>query len=305
MNFYLQILGTSSALPTLKRYLTAHVLNVHERFFLIDCGEATQMQLLKYKISANSINDIFISHLHGDHYFGLFGLLSTLSLQDRKKPLNIYAHLQLEKMLRAETSPICLSELGYEIVFHNLDENKVQTIYENDFMTVQSFPLKHRIACSGFLFKEKPKKELNIIKEKISEFNLKYEDIVRIKNGENLILSNGEVVENKTLTYQSTQPRSYAFSTDTIYLEQNIDILKDVDLLYHEATYENNLLDMAKATCHTTALQAGLLAKKCNAKKLVIGHFSSRYNNLETILNEAKQNFENTILADEGLKIEI
>jgi len=305
MNFYLQILGTSSALPTLKRYLTSHVLNVHERFFLIDCGEATQMQLIKYKINIQNINHIFISHLHGDHFYGIFGLLSTFSLMSRSKMLHIYAHSQLEKMLINENSPVNLKELGYNISFHTLDENEIQTIYENNLLTVQSFPLEHRIPCCGFIFKEKPNPELNIIKEKITEYNIKVQEILKIKKGENLVLENGQIIENKYLTLPPKQPRSYAFCTDTIYLEKNIPILKEIDLLYHEATYENSLIEMAQTTRHTTALQAGILAQKSNVKKLIVGHFSSRYYNLDTILEEAKTNFENTILAEEGLIIEI
>ncbi len=305
MSFFLHILGTSSALPTMKRYLSAQVLNAQGRFFLIDCGEATQMQMLRHKINVNKIDNIFISHLHGDHFFGLFGLLSTLDLMGRKKKINIFAHRELENILSNPHSPLNINEMSYKIQFHHLGENVMTIIYDDSAIEVRSFPLSHRIACSGFLFtaKENPKK--NIIKEKISEYNLSVSEIIKIKNGEDYISPTGEVIDNKLLTYPKLSARHYAYCTDTVYIEQNIQLLQNVDLLYHEATYEHKLKDLAEITRHTTAYEAGLFAKKANVKKLLLGHFSSRYHSLTNILEEARQNFEKTLLAKEGEIYEI
>jgi ribonuclease Z len=302
-SFELTILGTSSALPTLKRYPTAHVLNVRERFFLIDCGEGTQIQIRKYSVKLSRINHIFISHLHGDHFFGLIGLLSTFALLGRKNDLHIFAHSELPDILKPQIEYL-QGEIPFKILWHPLNFKKPSVILDNEVVTVTSFPLKHRIPCCGFLFCEK-KGQLNIIKEKIIEFNIPVREIQFIKNGADYIDEKGNVISNSELTRQNKLPRKYAFCTDTLYLPKLSDLLEGVDLLYHEATYDKRLVKRAKETFHSTAEQAAMIAKSSNAAQLVIGHFSARYKDVEPLLDEAKAVFQNTLAAEEGMVIAV
>lgn len=301
--FDLTILGTSSALPTVTRYPTAHVLNVHERFFLIDCGEGTQIQLRKYGIKFSRINHIFISHLHGDHYFGLIGLLSTYSLLGRKNDLHIYAHSELPELLKLQLD-FLKEESSYSIIWHPLNFKRPQLIFENTFLKVTSFPLKHRIPCCGFRFDEK-QTDLNIHKEKIEEYAIPVRMIHRIKKGEDFITEKGETIPNAELTYPKHRSRSYAFCTDTAYLPELKEILQDVDLLYHEATYDKTLEKQAIQTHHSTTLQAAKLAKESKAKHLLLGHFSARYKYPESLVEEAQEEFPNTSAAQEGETIRL
>ncbi len=298
MTFAVTILGSSSALPTSKRYPSAHVLNAHERLFLIDCGEGTQMQLRKYKFRLSRINSIFISHVHGDHSLGLFGLISTLNLLGRKQPLTIYAHESLKAILD-QFIQFFVNDLLFPLNFIALNPRNHELIYEDDKITVESFPLKHRIASNGFLFKEKPKPP-NIKKETIEQYGLTLADIVSIKNGNDYQSPEGSIIPNAELTYTANQPRSYAYCSDTKYFEALSVYVADVDLLYHEATFDQSLEQMAKTTGHSTAHQAAKIARLANAKKLVIGHFSSRYKEITPLLNEAKEIFPETFAANEG-----
>jgi len=303
MNFNVTTLGVSSALPTSKRFTTAHVLDVHGHLFLIDCGEGTQIQLRRFKHKLSRLDNIFISHLHGDHFFGIFGLLSSLSLLNRKNKLNIFAPEGLEKILTNEHSPIDIKQLSYKIIFNNHKPGHSK-IYEDKRLTVEAFPLKHRIASWGFVFRE-IQKTPNIIKSKIEEYNLSISEIVKIKYGSDLRTEDGSIIKNEELTTPSKKARSYAFCTDTIYLDRIIPIIKEVDLLYHEATFLQSEKKQAKLSYHTTAKEAGILAKKANVKQLLIGHFSARYKILDELKDEAKTEFENTVLAYEGLTVEI
>ncbi len=303
MTFSLTVLGSSSALPTKHRFPTAHVLNVHERFFLVDCGEGTQMQLRKYGIRLSRLNHIFISHLHGDHLFGIYGLLSTLSLLGRTGDLHIHGVKQLEYVLNDHLKYFG-GDFSYKVIFHEVNPRKQELVYEDKGLTVHSIPLKHRIPCCGYLFREKTPQR-SIHKWTIERYNLGLADIVRIKNGEDYTLPDGEVIPNSKLSFQPYEPRSYAFCSDTEYSEKVVEAVKGIDLLYHEATFAENLADVAKQTGHSTAAQAATVALQAGVKRLVIGHYSSRYTDEKVLLDEALKVFPNTELADEGKILDV
>ena len=303
MTFSVTILGSSSALPTSTRFPSAHVLNVHERLFLIDCAEGTQMQLRRYRIKMSKINHIFISHLHGDHTLGLVGLISTLNLNGKKSDLHIYAHADLEGNL-ATNLKFYIEELTFKIVFHSIDPTANQVIYDDGKVVVESLPLRHRVPSNGFLFREK-RGFPNIRKALIEEHALTLAQISSIKNGSDYTDSNGKLIPNSELTYYATEPRSYAYCSDTLYSQRLVGLLQGVDLLYYEATFGNQDTKLAKQTGHSTAEQAATIAKKASVNKLLIGHFSSRYKSVEPLLNEAKAVFENTIAVCDGQVFEI
>lgn len=296
-------MGNSSAIPTSTRYTSAHVLNVHERFFLIDCGEGTQMQLRRYKIRLGKINHIFISHLHGDHTFGLFGLLSSYGILNRKVDLHIYASPELEKIINDNLLAFNIF-LPYKLTFHALDCSRSERIYEDENMWVETIPLKHRITTCGFLFREKPKLK-NIRKEAIEKYRIPVKEIIRIKEGADFKTSAGQIISNMELTLDPPKPRSFAYCADTAYHKEIITKINNVDLLYHEATYTHDLADRAKEAFHSTSYEAALLASEAKVGKLVLGHFSPRYKNLDILLNEARKVFKNTFIAEEGLTFSI
>jgi ribonuclease Z len=297
MIFELTVLGSSSATPTSIKFPTAHVLNAHERFYLIDCGEGAQIQLRRAKIKLGKINHIFISHLHGDHVFGLFGLLSTFNLLGRKNTLHIYGHSDLQYIINFYLKQFSPDNL-FHIEIHPVVERKFQLIYEDKVLEVFAFPLKHRIPTFGFLFKEK-QRLLNIRKECIDRFGLSISQILNIKEGKDIVTTSGEIIPNKELTERSFKPRSYAFCSDTAIYEKIITYLKNVDLLYHEATFLNEDRNLAKQTAHSTSIQAATIAQKAGVGKLLIGHFSTRYKNQNKFLDEARQVFSETYLAEE------
>jgi len=299
MSFEITILGSSSALPTSKRFPSAHVVNIHERFFLVDCGEGTQIQLRKFKISFAKINHIFITHLHGDHFFGLFGIISSFSLLGRKNDLHIYSPGNLQNKIY---SVINKREISFNIFFHRLEHEGNEIIYESKSVEVSAFPLSHRIETYGFLFKEKPK-ERNIIKEAIQEYNLGIKDILSIKKGNDFITSDREIIPNSKLSMPPYKSRSFAYCSDTKFKEDIIPCISKIDVLYHEATFAKDLKDIAEITGHSTSEDAAKIAKKANVKKLLIGHFSTRYKNTDIILQEAKAIFRNTQSANDGDKI--
>ena len=302
MTFSVTILGSSSALPTSTRFPSAHVLNVHERLFLIDCAEGTQMQLRRFRIKLSKINHIFISHLHGDHTLGLVGLISTFNLIGRKSDLHIFAHPELEANLNYNLK-FFVEEMNFKIVFHPID-SKNKVIFDDGKIVVESLPLRHRVPSTGFLFREK-RGYPNIRKELIEKYSLSLAEISAIKNGSDYVTSEGQIVLNGDLTYFALEPRSYAYCSDTLYSERLIGLIKNVDLLYHEATFASQDLKLAKLTGHSTAQQAATAAKKSNAKKLLIGHFSSRYKSVEPLLDEAKLIFENTSAVYDGQVYEV
>lgn len=302
-NFELTILGCSSATPTSTRNPTAQLLNVAERFFLIDCGEGTQMQLRKFKVKFQRINHIFISHLHGDHYLGLMGLISSMHLLGRNTDLHIYCPAELQEIIEVQFKH-SETRLNYSLVYHHHTYNSDELLFEDEKVEVRTIILNHRIPCCGFIFREKALTG-NISKEVIQKYRLSIEEILYLKQGSDLTLENGTVIPNEQIISNKTLPRSYAYCSDTIYDERLIPLIKDVDLLYHEATFLHEMLERAKQTHHTTALQAGMIAQKANVKKLMIGHYSARYKDVEPLVNEARTVFENTIPAVEGESIVI
>jgi len=300
LTFELTILGSSSAVPTSKRNLTAHVLNVHERFFLIDCGEGTQIQIRKNKIRFGKINHIFISHLHGDHIFGLFGLISTFNLLNRDKDLHIYAHPELESILSRHIEYFERT-ISFKIIYHHLKAKVSEMIYEDEKIKVETIPLKHRVPTCGFKFTEKPHLR-NLRKNVVLDYKIPISKIQDIKEGADFINDNHEVIPNHKLTLPPYNIRSYAYCTDTAYSEKIIPIVEDVDLLFHEATFAKNMKRQAKLTYHSTSEDAAKIAKKANVGKLIVGHFSARYKDVSQIISEARDLFPNTFPAEDGEK---
>lgn len=303
MAFSVLILGSSSALPTSERNLTAHLLNVNERFFLIDCGEGTQLQLRKFKAAFSRIDNIFITHLHGDHTFGLPGLISTFNLLGRKKTLHIFAHNDLEMMLRQFLNHF-ITDLSFTLEIHPLIFDSPQLIFENKTITVQSFPLKHRIPTCGFLFKEKlPLRKIR--KDMIEYYQIPVKEIINIKNGADFITKDGTEVSNSVLTVEPQPAKSYAFCSDTAYNEDIIKTISSVNVLYHEATFADEESELARITFHSTASEAAKIAKLAKTGKLIIGHFSSRYKDINRLYEQASKIFPDTLVAEDGMKIVI
>ncbi|MBP8958799.1 MAG: ribonuclease Z [Bacteroidales bacterium] len=294
----LTILGSSSALPTSERNPSAHVLYAHERLYLIDCGEGTQMQMRKCKIQFSKINHIFISHLHGDHIFGLFGLLSSFNLMGRGQPLNIYAPANFNKILKSYLEDFDI-KLGFEVIFTELNSKNPFVILDDKYLTVTAFPLRHRVPTFGFLFSEK-KAERKIRKEKIEVYKIPIAKMNAIKKGEDLIREDGTIIKNEEITIPPPKPLSYAYCSDTSYFEQLSSYVKGTDLIYHEATFGNDLRDLAELTGHSTAADAARVAFEAGAGNLIIGHFSSRYKNPEVLLEQAREIFSSTYLAEDG-----
>ncbi|NEU07079.1 ribonuclease Z [Flavihumibacter sp. R14] len=298
MKFEITILGSSSATPIFNRNPSAQLLNINEKFFLVDCGEGTQQQMLRYGLKAQRIDDIFISHLHGDHYLGLVGLLSSLHLNGRTKPMNIYAPAALQEILEVNFKH-SQTELRYPLNFQPTDPEKSTTIFENYDVVVSTIPLAHRIPCTGFKFSGK-KRLPKMIREKVDELNIPVEQISLIKRGFPFTDHKGKIHGSSQLTTEPDKPKAYAYCSDTICDWNYIDLIENVDVLYHEATFMHDMVDRASETFHTTSLQAAQVALKANAERLLIGHFSARYRELEPVLAEAKSLFPNTFLATEG-----
>jgi len=303
MTFSLTVLGSNSALPTSERYPTAQILNVSERFFLIDCGEGVQMQLRKCRINFSKINHIYISHLHGDHCFGLIGLISTLSLLGRRGVLHIYAHEELERIMAPQLEFFC-ADLSYSIQYHHLNFENKEIIYEDKRVIVESFPLSHRVPTCGFLFREKAK-EPNVRKEAIFKYELSIREIVAIKNRQPFFDEKGRLVPFDELIIEPPRPRSYAFCSDTKYFRRIIPHIEGVNVLYHEATFMHELKALAKSSGHTTAHQAAKIARDAQVGKLLLGHFSNRYKNLKPLLEEARAVFQKSELVQDGTVYEI
>jgi len=298
MKFEVTILGSSSATPIFNRNPTSQALNINERLYLIDCGEGTQQQMLRFDIKASRIDHIFISHLHGDHYLGLVGLLSSLHLNGRIKPLKIYCPPKLKEIVDLQLK-YSETTLQYPVEFIFTNPEKAEVLLDNQDIIVETIPLNHRISCTGFLFKEK-KRLRKLIKDKLEQLAIPVEYYSALKKGADYTMPNGEVLKNDTLTTDSSEPKAYAYCSDTLYDEMYFKQINGVTLLYHEATFLNNMLDRAVETHHTTALQAGQVALITNAKKLLIGHFSARYKTLTELLDEARSVFPETELAIEG-----
>jgi ribonuclease Z len=299
----LTILGSSSALPTSERYPSAHVLNAHERLFLIDCGEGTQMQMRKNRIRFGKINHIFISHLHGDHIFGLYGLLSTFSLMGRKSPLNLYAPETYDKILQSHLQDFDI-HLDYEINFIPLSGNDPDLILDDKYLTVTSFPLQHRIPSFGFLFKEK-QADRKIIKESIDRFKIPIAKILSIKRGEDFITEQGDVIKNEDITIAPPPPLSFAYCSDTKYFKRLSSFVKRVTVLYLEATFDKSKNELAALTGHSTTFNAAAVAAEAEAGALIIGHFSARYRDINILVEEARSIFPLTVAALDGKTYDI
>ena len=297
------ILGSSSALPTSQRYPSAHVLNAHEHFFLIDCGEGTQMQLRKYRIKYGRIHNIFISHLHGDHVFGLYGLLSSMNLSGRESPMRLYAPADFRNILYNHLSDFDI-HLNFDIDFIALQETEPVKIFEDKNISVISFPLKHRVPAFGFLFREK-ERERNILKEAISKYNIPLSEIHKIKKGSDFYTTDGKCIPNGEISTDPPKPRSFAYCSDTKYFKRLSEFVRGVDLLYHEATFSSDNKDLAAKTGHSTSEQAARTAHDAGVGKLIIGHFSARYKDINPLLEEAKRVFPLTIAAEEGSVIPV
>lgn len=294
----LTVLGSSSALPTSKRYPSAHVLGSHERLFLIDCGEGTQMQLRKCRIKIARINDIFISHLHGDHVFGLYGLLSSYNLMGREYPLNLYAPENYQHILHSHLEDFDIN-LRFEIRFFPLRGKEIVKIMDDKHLSVYAFPLKHRVETFGFLFREKTP-DKNIRKECISNYEIPISAIPSIKKGADFIKEDGTVIKNEELTIPPQPPLSYAYCSDTAYFKRLAEFVKGVTLLYHEATFDKSLSELAREVLHSTTADAASVAKEAGAENLMIGHFSSRYDDICPLVEETREMFPLTIPAIDG-----
>lgn len=303
MAFRLTILGTSSALPTSDRYPTAHVLNVHERLFLIDCGEGTQMQMRRYRIRFGRINHIFISHLHGDHFFGIYPLLSTYNLMGRKTPLHLYAPDQAEELISRHLADFDI-HLGFDLTVHTVSGRSMKKILDDRRVEVFSFPLKHRIPTYGYLFREKMP-DRNMIKEKIAEYGLSIEEIATARRGGDIIRDNGVVIPCTRVTMEPRRPASYAFCSDTGWFKKLHEYVSGVDLLYHEATFGTDNDELAVKTRHSTAAHAAKVALEADAGRLLLGHFSARYRSTAKLEEEARSIFPATEAAREGNTYEI
>lgn len=301
--FELYILGCGSALPTTRHFPTSQVLNVRDKLYMIDCGEGAQLQFRKSHLKFSRLNHIFISHLHGDHCFGLWGLISTLNLLGRTAELHIYSPRGLEALL-LPTLAFFNRQMTYRVLFHEFDTDKPSLVYEDRSLTVTTIPLRHRIPCCGFLFAEK--QGLNhIVREMVDFYKVPLFEMNRIKNGADYVTPEGELVPNRLLTRPADPPRKYAYCSDTICLPGLAVQLRGVDLLFHEATFASDNLGRAKETYHTTAAQAAELARSADVKKLLIGHFSARYEDESVLLQEAQEVFPETLLASEMLCVSV
>ncbi len=297
------ILGSSSALPTSERYPSAHVLNAHERLFLIDCGEGTQMQLRKTRIRFAKINHIFLSHLHGDHVFGLYGLLSTFSLMGRESPIHLYAPEKYDNILKSHLRDFDIN-LSFDIDFIPLSGNEPVKILDDKYLTVTSFPLQHRVPAYGFLFREKIS-DRSIIKECIDKFHIPPLRIPAIKKGEDFITPDGTIIKNTEITLPPPKPLSYAYCSDTKYFKRLASFVKEVSLLYHEATFDKTKVDLAEITGHSTTLDAARTAMDARVSTLLIGHFSARYKDVLPLVEEARTLFPETYAAIDGQTFEV
>jgi ribonuclease Z len=298
----LTILGCYAATPRTLTNPTSQVLEIKSRLFLIDCGEGTQVQLRKNKIKFSKINHIFISHLHGDHLYGLIGTISTFSLLGRTTDLHIYGPKGIKELILLQLK-LTESWTTYSLFFHELESKESEVIFEDNKVIVKTIPLKHRVYTNGFLFQEKPaERKLNV--EAVQHYDVHIAYYQKIKNGGNVTLDDGTVIENEKLSFDPEPPKSYAFCSDTVYNEDVIPIIKDTDVLYHESTFLESEARLALKTLHSTAKEAARIALKANVRYLVLGHYSTRYDEIERFKEEAKTVFPNVLLGDDGVSFE-
>ena len=296
--FHVHILGCGSALPTKRHYPTSQIVHLRGKLFMIDCGEGTQLQFRQTGLNYNRIGDIFISHLHGDHCFGLLGIISTMGLLGRNAPLRIHARPELEELMQPQMDYFC-RDLPFRVEFVSFYPDTHSLVYEDRSLEVYCFTLRHRVKYDVFLFREKPRQR-HMIKEMIDFYEIPLKEIPAIKEGADFVDSEGRLIANDRLTRPPKAALSYAFCSDTAYDENIIKYIEGVNLLYHEATFGDDLEELAEATLHSTASQAARIAQKAGVGKLIIGHYSARYTNEEILLQQAQAIFPNTELADEG-----
>ncbi|HWB63566.1 MAG TPA: ribonuclease Z [Chitinophagales bacterium] len=303
MQFDVTILGSNAAIPAHDRHPSSQIIDYNGHLFMVDCGEGTQFQMLKYGVKRGRLDHIFISHLHGDHFFGLVALLTSLNLNWRETDLHLYGPPALNEIIQLHFKH-SKTELRYKLFFHPTTDEKPEVIFENKVLSVETFALRHRLPTTGFIFKEKQGLR-NILPEKITEYNIPVDKIIEIKKGAGFTGENGQVISNKELTRDPAPPRSYAYCSDTIYTQGFLERIKGVSLLYHEATFIEEHAFRAQETFHSTAKQAADIAKRAGAEKLLLGHFSARYDNLSQLLSEGREVFPDTELAEEGKKFAV
>lgn len=294
----LNILGCYSATPRTNTNPTAQVLEINNHLFLIDCGEGTQVQLRKSKIKFSRIKHIFISHLHGDHYFGLIGLISTFRLLTRETDLHIYAPKGLKEVITLQMK-LSDSWTNYRLIFHELTSNESEIIFEDEKVEVHTIPLNHRIYANGFLFKEK-EGERKLDMNAVLNANIDLAYYRKLKQGFDVENEKGEIIKNETVTKPPNKPRSYAFCSDTMYDKSIVSLISGIDVLYHESTFLEKHAHLAEPTKHSTAKQAAKIAKQAKVGKLILGHYSTRYDSLELFKTEASEIFKNVELAEDG-----
>lgn len=304
MTFELLSLGTSAAIPANGRYPSAHILNINERLYLLDCGEGAQFQMAKYGVKRSKLHHIFITHLHGDHYFGLPGILTGWSLNKRTDPLDVYSPEGLRDIIATQVkwSGGKMEKMRYPVRFHEVDTTHSTLIHTNDDLTVHTLPLRHGIPCAGYLFREQPKPR-RMLKSAIAQYEIPYAVIPGIKGGDDYTTPEGRIIPNALLTDDAPPARSLAYCTDTLYTPELASTLAGVDILYHEATFLHEAKARATQTHHTTALQAATLARDAGVGRLVLGHFSARYIDVQPLVEEARTVFPNTVAAQEGVSV--
>ena len=301
--FKIHILGCGSALPTLRHSASSQVVEVRGKYFMIDCGEGTQVQLRRSRISFTKINSVFISHLHGDHCLGLIGMISTFGMLGRTSPFHVYAPTEFESLFYRQLELFCHG-LDFDVTFHGVDTTGNKVVFEDRSLTVETIPLDHRIACCGYLFREKPTRR-HILRDMIDCYEIPVSQINNIKNGADWVTPNGDIVPNSRLTREPDPPRSYAYCSDTRYISTLHWLVKGVDLLYHESTYGNDSIERAKLYYHSTATQAAAVARDAGVGKLLLGHYSARYEDENVLLDEAKAIFPQSYLSEEGMIFDV
>lgn len=301
--FELHILGCGSAQPTLRHNPSSQVLNIHNKIYMVDCGEGSQIQLRRARLSFSRLNHVFISHLHGDHCFGVIGMISTFALKGRTAPLHIFSPAEFEGLLQPLLAFHC-RDISFDVVFHPFDCSRSEQIFEDRTITVTTIPLRHRVPCCGFVFREKPSLP-NIRRDMIDFHHIPVCEINNIKRGADWVKPDGTIVPNAHLVTPPKATRSYAYMSDTAFVPENAKYVEGVSLLFHEATFATQDAARAATTCHSTAAQAAQMASLANVGRLCIGHYSSRYDDENVLLQESRDVFPETYLTDEGLVFQV
>lgn len=301
--FKIHILGCGSALPTLQHNASSQIVEIRGKMFMVDCAEGTQIQLRRSKINFQRVQAVFISHMHGDHCFGLIGMISTFGLMGRTSPLEVYGPEALDPVLDMLMKTFC-NDYSFEVRFHAVDTTKNVVVYEDRSLTVETIPLQHRIPCCGYLFREKPTLP-HIRRDMIDFYEIPFSQINNIKAGADWTTPDGDIIPNSRLVTPAEKPRSYAYCSDTKYIPDLWKLVEGVSTLYHESTYASDYADRAKMYYHSTSQQAAMVARDAHVGKLLLGHYSARYNDESKLLNEARAIFPNTFLTNEGMTIDV